>query len=54
MLTFDDIRGVGVSRMMMSAFFFFKIKAVNKTAGQGLTPFEATFFCTFQRITNKA
>ena len=28
MLTFDDIREVGVSRMMMSAGFFFKIKAV--------------------------
>ena len=46
MLTFDDIRGVGVSRMMMSAFFF-KIKAVNKTGGQGLTLDEATFYLHF-------
>ena len=46
MLTFDDIRGVGVSRMMMSAFFF-KIKAVNETGGQGVTPFEATFYLHF-------
>ena len=41
MLTSDDMRGVGVSRMMMSAIFenpppfflesfFFKIKAINK------------------------
>jgi hypothetical protein len=43
MLTFDDIRGMGISRMMMSAFFF-KIKAVKKTGGQGLTPSEATFY----------
>ena len=46
MLSFDDIRGVGVSRMMMSAFSF-KIKAVNKTKGQGLTKCEATFYLHF-------
>ena len=26
---------------------FFKIKAVNKTGGQGLTPVEATFYLHF-------
>ena len=30
MLTFDDIRGVGVSRMMMSAFFFSKLRPLTK------------------------
>ena len=53
MLTFDDIRGVGVSRMMMSAFFF-KIKATNKTGGQVFALLEVIFMCTFQRIANKA
>ena len=53
MLTFDDIKGVGVSRMMMSAFFFY-IKATKKTGGQVLALFEVIFICTFQRIANKA
>ena len=53
MLTFDDIRGVGVSRMMMSAFFF-QNQSQKQNRRTDLNPFEVRFICTLKRIANKA
>ena len=50
MLTFGDLRGVGVSRMIKSAFFS-KLRPLTKL--QGLTLFEATFFALSKECINK-